>query len=248
MSVGVSVAPSRRECLCREADPGIAVTVVLCYAVVCMIIDQRVMQDKAQCASVDCFAVSTAGSRIVVSLQTAKAVTRSRELHQFFMGPGAKHKQYLTEVCHRRARSTLNLLLPLSPLFVTAPILSAGPLIHFLMNAHRHGPLPTVNQYHNKELSRCLLARSPTHTLSFSAPQGTSVTSALSGCCCRAIMRTPSQAVEVSPYPESAEHCKGDSTGQDMLHWPSSALAARCLCCRSGGREVQVTSRTVVAW
>lgn len=37
-----------------------------------MIIDQRVMQDKAQCASVDCFAVRTAGSRIVVSLQTAK--------------------------------------------------------------------------------------------------------------------------------------------------------------------------------
>lgn len=58
----------------RQAGPGIAVTVVSCYAVVCMIIDQRVMQDKAQCASVDCFAVSTAGSRIVVSLQTAKAV------------------------------------------------------------------------------------------------------------------------------------------------------------------------------
>lgn len=58
----------------KQAGPGIAVTVVLCYAVVCMIIDQRVMQDKAQCASVDCFAVSTAGSRIVVSLQTAKAV------------------------------------------------------------------------------------------------------------------------------------------------------------------------------
>lgn len=78
----MSVAPSRRVCLCwpagrqtgRQAGPGIAVTVVLCYAVVCMIIDQRVMQDKAQCASVDCFAVSTAGSRIVVSLQTAKAV------------------------------------------------------------------------------------------------------------------------------------------------------------------------------
>lgn len=57
-----------------RAGPGIAVTVVSCYAVVCMIIDQRVMQDNAQCASVDCFAVSTAGSRIVVSLQTAKAV------------------------------------------------------------------------------------------------------------------------------------------------------------------------------
>lgn len=56
------------------AGPGIAVTVVMCCAAVCMIIDQRVMQDKAQCASVDCFAVSTAESRIVVSLQTAKAV------------------------------------------------------------------------------------------------------------------------------------------------------------------------------
>lgn len=58
----------------RRAGSGIAVTVVMCCAVVCMIIDQCVMQDKAQCASVDCFAVSTAGSRVVVSLQTARAV------------------------------------------------------------------------------------------------------------------------------------------------------------------------------
>lgn len=58
----------------RQAGPGIAVTALLCYVVVCMIIDQRVMQDKARCASVDCFAVSTAGRRIVVSLRTAKAV------------------------------------------------------------------------------------------------------------------------------------------------------------------------------
>lgn len=65
---------SIQACLLMQAGPGIAVTAVLCYAVVCMIIDQRVMQDKARCASVDCFAVSTAGSRIVVSLQTAKAV------------------------------------------------------------------------------------------------------------------------------------------------------------------------------
>lgn len=74
----MSVAPSVQACLFMQtggwAGPGITVTVVLCYVVVCMIIDQRVMQDKAQCASVDCFAVSTAGSRIVVSLQTAKAV------------------------------------------------------------------------------------------------------------------------------------------------------------------------------
>lgn len=54
--------------------PGIAVTVAMCNAAVCMIIDQRVMQDKAQRASVDCFVVSAAGSRIVVSLQTAQAV------------------------------------------------------------------------------------------------------------------------------------------------------------------------------
>lgn len=57
-----------------RVGPGIAVTVAMCNAAVCMIIDQRVMQDKAQRASVDCFVVSTAGSRIVVSLQTAEAV------------------------------------------------------------------------------------------------------------------------------------------------------------------------------
>lgn len=36
----------------------------------------------------------------------------SRELHQFFIRPSAKHKQYLTEVCHRHAPSTLNLRPP----------------------------------------------------------------------------------------------------------------------------------------
>lgn len=34
----------------------------------------------------------------------------SRELHKFFMGPSTKHKQYLTEVCHGHAPSTLNIL------------------------------------------------------------------------------------------------------------------------------------------
>lgn len=57
-----------------EVGPGIAVTAAVCSAVVCTIIDQRVMEDKARCASVDCFAVRAAGSRIVVSLQTAMAV------------------------------------------------------------------------------------------------------------------------------------------------------------------------------
>ena len=49
-------------------------TGVLCYAAVCMIIDRRVMQDKARRASVDCFAVSSAGLRPAVRLQTARAV------------------------------------------------------------------------------------------------------------------------------------------------------------------------------
>lgn len=39
-----------------------------------MNIDQSVMEDEAWCASVDCFVVRAAGSRIVVSLQTTKAV------------------------------------------------------------------------------------------------------------------------------------------------------------------------------
>lgn len=72
MTVPLSAATSRRVYRCIQPGPGITVPVVLCYAVVCMIIDRRVMQDKAQCASVDCFAVSAAGSRIVVSLQTAR--------------------------------------------------------------------------------------------------------------------------------------------------------------------------------
>lgn len=61
-------------CAADEVGPGIAVTVAMCAAVVCTIIDQRVIEDKARCATVDCFAVRAAGSRIVVSLQPAKAV------------------------------------------------------------------------------------------------------------------------------------------------------------------------------
>lgn len=69
-----SLHPGAFVCACRPAGRQIQLLQLqwCCYAVVCMIIDQRVMQDKAQCASVDCFAVRTAGSRIVVSLQTAK--------------------------------------------------------------------------------------------------------------------------------------------------------------------------------
>lgn len=71
----VSLRVSVQAHLCsRQGGPSYSGTVAVCSALVCTIIDQRVMEDEAWCASVDCFAVRATGSRIVVSLQTAKAL------------------------------------------------------------------------------------------------------------------------------------------------------------------------------
>lgn len=63
---------SRCVCAADKVGPAIAVTVAVCFGVVCTIIDQSVMEDEAWCASVDCFVVRAAGSRVVVSQGSVK--------------------------------------------------------------------------------------------------------------------------------------------------------------------------------